>query len=385
MPGAESCLTAHFREHGVVVHALSGGIDMQSSELFDELKVALKRGKIVWLHIVLGAHWTFQERVVTRVVKLFRVAHRCGIWWSIENTTTSELWCSNKVRSLCEEGDVHCVQTLSSQVCTHVVSWDEQMDLGSPVNKIWELLSAIPADSPSRWMGLQVLEFQDRREQCEEENECAIGGLRNAARSMTKLPNWRIVGSKVAAIIEELVDQHEEALNPVSDGLGDKTKSHMVPDTLCAILRQPGPGGCLIRGLTEAALDFDVHIHGWLRGRSRWESQFRLHLVEFSQWPHTKERAEKRPNSLSARESLDVENHASHEERKSKADELLRNEISKGEVQWAVNRRDVEQDEGALQLAKIAVVAKGEKVRLIHDVRRYWHQLQSRFPGADRA
>ena len=118
----------------------------------------------------------------------------------------------------------------------------------------------------------------------EEENECAIGGLRNAARSVTKLPNWSLVGSKVAAMIEELVDLHEETLNPVLDRLGDKTKSHMVPESLCAILRlkmrdmfglcdedlQPGPGGFfpgLIRGLTETASDPDVHIHEWLKGQ----------------------------------------------------------------------------------------------------------------------
>ena len=35
-----------------------------------------------------------------------------------------------------------------------------------------------------------------------------------------------------------------------------------------------------------------------------------------------------------------------------------------------MNREDIEQDVGPLQLAKIAVVVKGEKVRLIHDMRR---------------
>ena len=61
---------------------------------------------------------------------------------------------------------------------------------------------------------------------------------------------------------------------------------------------------------------------------------------------------------------------ASYEEHKSKADELSKNEISKGYVQRAVNFGDIEQDVGALQLAKIAGVVKGEKVRLIHDMRR---------------
>ena len=37
--GGDSCLTAQIREHGVEDHELSGGIDMQSSEPFDELKL----------------------------------------------------------------------------------------------------------------------------------------------------------------------------------------------------------------------------------------------------------------------------------------------------------------------------------------------------------
>ena len=43
---------------------------------------------------------------------------------------------------------------------------------------------------------------------------------KNAACSVTTLPNWSFVGSKVAVMIEEL---HEETLNPVLDNLGDKT------------------------------------------------------------------------------------------------------------------------------------------------------------------
>ena len=66
----------------------------------------MKQGEIDWLHIVPEISWMGQERVVTRLIKLCRVAHRRGIWWSIENPATSELWRSNRVRSLCEEGDV---------------------------------------------------------------------------------------------------------------------------------------------------------------------------------------------------------------------------------------------------------------------------------------
>ena len=53
-----------------------------------------------------------------------------------------------------------------------------------------------------------------------------------------------------------------------------------------------------------------------------------------------------------------------------KADEVLKNEIAKGYVQWTDNRQEIELDVRPLELAKIAVVVKGEKVRLIHDMRR---------------
>ena len=49
---------------------------------------------------------------------------------------------------------------------------------------------------------------------------------------------------------------------------------------------------------------------------------------------------------------------------------MLKNEIAKGYVQWADNRQEIEQDVGPFELVKIAVVVKGEKVRLIHDMRR---------------
>ena len=179
-----------------------------------------------------------------------------------------------------------------------MVAWDDQMDLGSLVNKFWEFLNRAPEnDTPAEFTitadgasGSGVP--SSSRAVREEENECAIGGLRNAARSVSKLPNWSLAGSKVGALIEVLVVHHEEVLSPVLDSLGKNTDSHVVPETLCAILRlrmkdmfglcdedlQPGPGGFfpgLIRGLTEAALDPDVHIH-----------EFRFHLVEFSQWFH---------------------------------------------------------------------------------------------------
>ena len=82
-------------------------------------------------------------------------------------------------------------------------------------------------NSPSQQMEHQVVESEIVEGAVrEEENECAIGGLRNAARSVTKLPNWSLVGC--------CCDDRGTG-GPAN--LGDKTESHVVPETLCAILR----------------------------------------------------------------------------------------------------------------------------------------------------
>ena len=191
-----------------------------------------------------------------------------------------------------------------------------------------------------------------------------------------------MVGSKVASIVEELVDQNQEVL----DELGDKTKSCAVPGTLCAQLRQrlgallalndeqlqPGPGGLfpgVIQGLTEAAQDPDVHIHEWLRGQVPLGISAKIPpggvfpLVS----PQSVGREKDRIRYLHAK-VWGTENYASYTEHRAQADEVLQNEIAKGYVQWTANRQEIENDVGTLEFAKIAVVIKGEKVRLIHDI-----------------
>ena len=94
----ESVLVAKMKESGATTHALSGRVNTHVFEPFDELKVAVKRGEIDWLHIVPEFGWCEQDRVITRVVKLCRVASRRGIWWSLENPTGSRLWINGKIK-----------------------------------------------------------------------------------------------------------------------------------------------------------------------------------------------------------------------------------------------------------------------------------------------
>ena len=117
----------------------------------------------------------------------------------------------------------------------------------------------------------------------ENENEEAVGGLRNAARAVDRVPGWKSVGVRLSKIIEEVVIQHEDVLNKVFNGLGQKDQVEAVPEQCCELLReklflmfaasesavQPGPGGLfpgVFQLLTDEACDPDVHIHEWLRG-----------------------------------------------------------------------------------------------------------------------
>ena len=137
---------------------------------------------------------------------------------------------------------------------------------------------------------------------------------------------------------------------------------------------QPGPDGLfpgVVQGLTEAAQDRDVHIHECLRGQVPLGISTKIPpggvfpMVS----PQSVGRERDRIRYLHAK-VWRTENYASYAEHKAKADGVLKNDIAKWYVQWAVNRQEIEQDVGTLELAKIAVVVKGEKVRLTHDMRR---------------
>ena len=173
-----------------------------------------------------------------------------------------------------------------------------------------------------------------------------------------------------ASIVEEFVDQNQDALEQVLDSLGDKTKSCCVPDTLCVQFRQrlgalldlnndqlqPCLGGLfpgVVQGLTEVAQDPDVHIHEWLGCQVPLGIPTKIPpggvfpVVS----PQSVEREKDRIRYLHAK-VWDTENYASHAEHKARADEVLKNEIAKG---WAVNCQEIEEEVGTLELAKIAV------------------------------
>ena len=90
------------------VHPLSSVVDVHGSEPFGDIKVALKRGAVDWLNVVPSTTWFALDRVLTRMLKLCRVAHRKGIWWSVQ-IETNPLWSCSGVECLLQlEGGQAC-------------------------------------------------------------------------------------------------------------------------------------------------------------------------------------------------------------------------------------------------------------------------------------
>ena len=96
----------------------------------------------------------------------------------------------------------------------------------------------------------------------------------------------------------------------------------------------------------------------------------KFHLVECSPWSHLKAWDERKTEFVIYMPKCGARKTISYTEHRAQADEVLQNEIAKGYVQWATNRQEIENDVGTLELAKIAVVVEGAKVRHIHDMRR---------------
>ena len=121
----------------------------------------------------------------------------------------------------------------------------------------------------------------------------------------------------------------------------------------------------------QAAQDPDVHIHKWLRGEVRLGITVPIPPAGVfpSVSPQSLGKERDRIRYLNAKLWGSV-NYSSYEEHQVRADEILQAEVRKGYVEWAPTREELERQVGPLQLAKIDVIVKGEKVLLIHDMRR---------------
>ena len=120
---SESGLASIIKNDGMTMHSLSREVNGQLKEPFDQVKIAVKRGEIDWLHIVPTDHWVSQQRLITRCTRLCRVATRRHIWWSIECSIESTFWDSDQIKKLLETEDVHHIDATVSRVLTNIPCW----------------------------------------------------------------------------------------------------------------------------------------------------------------------------------------------------------------------------------------------------------------------
>ena len=364
-------------------------------EPFDSIKVALKRGEVDWLNVVPSTNWFALDRVLTRMLKLCRVAHRKGIWWSVQLGSEPQWRCSG-VESLLQSEDARHVVSSGGHVCTNAPFWDEP-GIGTDGALVGEFIKAFYGQCKDPTAAEVTINSDSvlgrgvpltQRIVRENENEEAVGRLRNAARAVDRVPGWKAVGLKLSRLIEEVVIQHEDVLSKVLSGLGRKDQIEPVPEQCCELLReklihtfgmdqsavQPGPGGLfpgIVEALTVAASDPDVHVHGWLRGKAPVgiTAPIQPGGVFPVISPQSVGKEKDRARYLHAKVWGNA-NNASYDEHKVQADELFHKEVQKGYVQWAASRNELEREVGTLHLAKIGVIVKGAKMRLIHDLRR---------------
>ena len=238
-------------------------------------------------------------------------------------------------------------------------------------------------------------ELQPLRAVREEENEACIGGLRNAARSVVKVPGWSFIGCRMALIIKEVANANQAIQCEVLDHLGNKDTSRAVPESLCCELREklcsmlgfghevlaPGPGGLfsgLFEGLTLATQDPDVHVHEWLRGAVPLgiTASIPPGSVFPTVSPQCVGREADRLRYLNAKVWV-AENKSSYHEHKEKAGKVLQTEMDKGMCNGHRVGTCLSEKWGPCIFAKMAVVVKGEKSvsYLRHEAQR--HEFQS--------
>ena len=222
----------------------------------------------------------------------------------------------------------------------------------------------------------------------ERENEEAIGGLRNAARAVERVCGWQTVGITLDRCVASVLEANWETMSAVLDCLGRKQEVKKVPESLCKDLRDmlavefeiskaelaPGPGGIyagIVKALTFAAADPDVQVHEWLRGHV--PLGITAPILPGGVFPVVPTQGVgKEADRLMYYDARvwDETNYSSYEENREVADKEFRKDLDKGYVQWVKHRRVLEEQVGKLTLAKVGVIVKNDKVRLIHDMRR---------------
>ena len=199
---------------GLEVHQLSGFVDVARIEPFDDVGVVVERGGD-WLHVVPSSSWS--GRMSTRLTKLCKIALGKGIWWSV-HILPRPLESGCEFENLLQLEGARQASTPLGIVITKSLFWNESREflVEEVVAGFVRALNDLTKD-PSKadvsittdnYVGPGVLVSQ--RSAREHENEQAVGGLRNAARAVDRVPGWKLVGHKLSKLIEEVVSEFED-------------------------------------------------------------------------------------------------------------------------------------------------------------------------------
>ena len=250
-----------------------------------------------------------------------------------------------------------------------------------------ELPEAAVIDEAGTHDPMAVEEAKQRRER---ENREAIGGMRDPARSVKKVPGWHLAGKKVREVLEPIVDEHLNEFENIFANIGkensfgitekviNKARKKMTDMMGCQNVRPPD--NCIdpliMAALIEMAQDPDDVLPAWVGGATplgicrEIETRGIFPTVTASAQQHeTLEDVEAQIWWTEA-----AGNYKSVDQNSKAVEDELVKELEKGYMVWAQRKEDLEYRVGKLVLSKIGAVVtvkKGQtKTRLIHDLRR---------------
>ena len=224
------------------------------------------------------------------------------------------------------------------------------------------------------------------------EEQSAIGGFRDAACSVGKLPGWVAVGPILRRVLDAAISKRtvemEAALFRIGRNQYDGPSLEFMDELnsgLCKAFNIPqrprgskGPHGQLLMAILQAAQDPDVVVGGWLLDKTPLgiSQTIPANGIFPKLSPEDATRAARNYAPADEPGSL-FGNYSSYTEFSDEADTELRRERQLGYMSSAATEGELQFGDQRLIPSRIAVIAKlrsdnTKKVRLVHDLSRSW-------------
>ena len=381
--------------------------------------------------------------LASRMARLARCVYKAGGWFSIENPEASLMW---KFSPLVSLASLPGVSLLTGDQCalggfyTKPTGWLSNAPWLNVVCKrcppehpkhqplmgfaetfdgrqVWmtelaaeyseglcdalaaaysEALRSAPLNSPPKRTVLETegaafdTEGPTKRVRREIEADESVGGLRNPARSLPKIPGWSVVGPRVRTVLESFVSRHWLELQPIIETLGSDepiepsdSRVHELRRELASALGLNSPHeepeglqAWLFKGLLEAAGDPETEVPKWLATFT--PLGILEPIIPSGIFPACAPRSVgpelDRVGTLSVSPYPDgFKNYTSYSEHQVLADAAMLREVQRGFAETG-DISELTARYGPLVLSKIACIVSSkdgkQKVRLIHDLRR---------------